>query len=1047
MMNEFCIQIDINSINFKRRKNFFNIFSLFTKSSNFYYAMKIEKLILGTLNNSNETRQDAEYTLEQIRDLNFPYFLNKLLKLLMKTENPNCVYISLNLILRESEKNSLFDNSILSDFFSNFQTVLTSLFLSNKINQPISHLISKILAKISFRISSANIEFFLLSSYEQFPQLRFLFLNTLGIIFLRQPTNSPFETFVSIFSNQPTTPEEFNSILFLLFTLIKHFPKNSQNIAEILISYLQAVPNESIPSILNTISLFVKPFRQFIQGFCYPPIFEFIIRCISFQDNFLIQSRAVECLGNLCKSFDKDPEIMNQILSILTQIIEENDSDIQVICTESICNLSNSHLFLSSFNKIQQSQNYQFSYLQVLSLLDNQCVTQNFQMLENTVTYFEKIHFILNHINQTDPNKIFRIRLAGYGAIQNLCQILGPKFQEDNFQSLFAFLSTTLYNETNIQLIISILNSLSALLDRVELNELSEEFNTFFSFLINLFFHSQNNLIMLSVIDVIQSITKCLSALFLHFYSSIITLMNQVILSPENSSLFVPILSLADVCISAIDKFETEVDKNQLIGLFQLAFQMRSQVESEMEFELISHAINTFIRFFGSDISLTLQNQIVPAFLQQSLLDVEITHLPENHGIETIPGFRILSPLDFGKESTIRIISYALDAIRISISILKNDYIPFLEPTLASISKWISFPFYIQELKEASWKTLDLIDLTFPTFSTNCVFALFLLNTPNDKDLVYEIVLNSLKIGVDKHNFDLNYIPKVLEAISSTIIQTMTVEEEEDQIGIDDYFEYETKILTFCLKHFSEISCSFYQTVFVPKLSELLSYSFLLGFAIKVTTQYILASQDLSFFEGFGSILIQYLSDIEQVPSLASVKAIGKLFGVPNTHPNYLQFSNEVIFSFYEKLIDLLKNGDSFENDLKMIHNESIVVFTKILMYHFDAIGQTLNDSMNLWIGLLPELFDHSHSAIAFDFLAYLLKEKTQNTLEIIGPQTIIKTLLDCLDKEKAVSAINKSLFIAFIKQYIATNVILLTNISEDLTSNEYDQLQLIMKE
>ena len=84
--------------------------------------MKFEQLLISTLDNSNEIREQAELTINEYKESNYQHFLSKIIKHILKTSNPTSFYISFTIILQDIRSRKLFeDMELFYTFLTNFK--------------------------------------------------------------------------------------------------------------------------------------------------------------------------------------------------------------------------------------------------------------------------------------------------------------------------------------------------------------------------------------------------------------------------------------------------------------------------------------------------------------------------------------------------------------------------------------------------------------------------------------------------------------------------------------------------------------------------------------------------------------------------------------------------------------------------------------------------------------------------------------------------------------------------------------------------------------
>lgn len=113
----------------------------------------------------------------------------------------------------------------------------------------------------------------------------------------------------------------------------------------------------------------------------------------------------------------------------------------------------------------------------------------------------------------------------------------------------------------------------------------------------------------------------------------------------------------------------------------------------------------------------------------------------------------------------------------------------------------------------------------------------------------------------------------------------------------------------------------------------------------------------------------------------------------------------------------------SFEMDSKILYNETIISFTKLLVNHSAVLNDSneidLENGLLIWFESIQYLLNNKKNSIVFDFLSFLLRNKTEDVLMIFGPTSHILLILDKIGSE-AVSDENKDLFVSFIRQYLS---------------------------
>lgn len=1016
--------------------------------------MKFVQLLIDTLNNSNEVREQAERTLNQLKEANYQHFLFKLLKNILKTDNPASFYISFSIILQDIRSRKLFSNEeIFNLFMPNFQNILSQIFATDKLNSSTCNILSLILSSISLNFPETGVNQFLIMSISQFPQLQCFFIITLSTILAQSKNDAPFEVYLSILSLPNNSHEDYNSKMLLLFSIIQHFPQNAEHIYSILSQFISNIPDESIQNFLHLFSINIHQLTDFFEEYI-TTILSFITNCIETHQNELsIQAEAIECLTNIAISFKHSHDIINNILSIILQMIEAQNMENEPVLKESIHIISRNlqSTFLDALSNIQNEKKIQYSYLLALSEIDEYA---SFKMLNHTIDYFNQIVSFLNIDNNQVPDiNLFRMKRAAFLAIENLCNIIGPTFQQDNFDNLFTFLCKELTTESNFQLVISILRCLSNFLKKVKFNSIDEKVTFLFNFLIQLFMNSKEETVMTEALTTMSYLATSLSSSFIEFYPSLIQMMSQIDLSIQ-SELSVPVIRLCDVCISSIQKVTStksieNLNRDQLMPLFLYSIEMRNRVESESDFFFVSRAIISFINFLGDSAATILLQQVVPMALSSASSEIEVTRLPEGHGVESVPGFLCVSPLDFAKVSTIQSVELSLETLLDSLAVLRDQFCHFSKVALQIASNWISYTFILPRVRSLSWALLNQLVLYFGGTSDidlNATFSLFLYRPQleigsNDSCLV---LLNAMSVGIERKCIDLAVIPSLLGAFMSSLhnkYQNFFNDDIENFEDDDQLLRNETKFFKFCVKNFPEIGGQFFRETVGPFIPQMVKIQAFLDFVIKVTTVYIITSHDMTVFADFEKILFDSLSDLE---SETVMKSIGNFLCQRN-----FTFPIDFYVISYQKMCEILNDDVSFENDSLCLYNETILSFTKLLCYHSDIFasyknGIGLKNALRLWFNSIPKVLNNKKNFFVFDFLSYLIREKLNDLLEIVGPAELIKLLLNSIG-QKGVSQENAKIFISFIQNFISTkgNPFTTTDENQNSLLNELELLRL----
>lgn len=1016
--------------------------------------MDFEQLLLFTLDNSNETREKAEITINQLKEENYQLFLSEIINLISNPTNFTAIYISFTIILQDIRNGRLFKNSeLFESFFDKFKEILENFFFKLKLDQAVCNILSKILALINQKYPPAKTDQFLIQSIEKYPDLNFFFIDTLATILFNSTSlnNTPFDVFAQILSIPLTDNVDFNSKFFLIFGLIHHFPDREEEIHNFFSEYLSNVPKESHQYSIHTISKHVKKLNFFFNDHI-DDIITFIEMSIENSEGELsIQAEAVDCLANISIAYDNSSEIISKSLTVIFQMLEVEgveNSEIESVLKNSICNISckisNMSVFFEELNKL--FKDYHFAYLIAISEIS---IHTSLYLSNNTGDCYDRVSSFLT---ESAFENVFRIKAAAYLAIENLCSIIGPMFQEQNFNRLFPLLFNKLMSETDLSLIELILRCLSKFFGKVKIDQIDENIINLFTFLVNLFIESEIKTVKIETINVIENLSKSLSALFNQFYPALIQKINELLESNYFSTqkdILIHVIKLISEIIQ-IESIQIS-NKEELLPLLECSLEMLNEVENESDLFDISQAIISFMILFGDQISHYLTSQIVPAFLNSSSSEIEITHFNEENEVESIPGFIQVSPLDFAKKSSIISIEVSLKIIYISFSILKNEFEPFSQKMFEIVSNWINFQFDVKNIKHFSWEILgqlnkwienpDIIDI-------NNTIQLFLNDPQNEinSENSCSVLEEALAIGVKRKSIDNDLVVKLFEAFTKSLLlkfkklkENSDSDSEEEDDEYNDLLKNEIKFFKFCLENLTDITVDFYKESIVPNLPLMIDCPSFSCFVIKVTTCYIIVSNDLDFFDDFQQFLFG-IKGIESEKARISMKSIGKLF-----EQKKITFSENFYIEAYHEMMEILTKKDSFENDSLQLLSETIVSFTKLISNHSEILNKNeeidLNTGLKILFESIPMLINYKKYSTPFDFVSFLICNKTSEITEIIEPANLIILLLDSLDHE-AVSNDNKNIFISFIKQFIADK----GNPIDEKDENRNRKLQEILK-
>ncbi|OHS92813.1 hypothetical protein TRFO_40878 [Tritrichomonas foetus] len=991
---------------------------------------QLENILLSTLHSSNEIRIQAENSIEIMRNNLQEYFTN-IYDLLSTTSNQVAFNMGLALILHEIRSDNFWANRRNDTIIFKFLELIKQFIILRKINEetlPSCNIVNIILQgfyqKSQFSVKNHIIDFLLIFCQE-FPHLLHVFVDCLSNIFLECDCYLPLNHFLSLFSSPITSSHDFTSKFKLLISFARTFFSNKNihlcnnelginidTLNEIFLNYFNNIPADCLNSILSFFSENLQKISRLVE-IHLQTFFQFFSKCFSINDE-TTRALTTDCLVSIVTTFPNSDDIVLFSLSEIMKIIEMDENFLQLGRNgiSLISQNASPFLFLNKLENIHKTNNFHYSYLIALAEIDSNL---SIYMIEHTTQYFMEIQTLVNE-------GVFRNKFASFLAIINLCNILAPSFQEDNFNGLFGILSNHLYQETNFELLILILEGLTGFLNCVSINENSQSISMLFEFLMNLLLKCKNVVIQSTIIKVMNSFVQALSQSFLLYFPSLLKILFQLV-ETNRLDLTISIIRLCDIVVTHLGKFIQS--REELLPLFHISLELRNKVENESYIEYISHAIISFIHFFDDTISNDVI-QIIPVYFGIASKEIEITHFPDNHQIEYIPGFVRASTNDFVKRSTIREISFALMTINTIISLLKRNYQQFVPVTIEIVSKWIRYPILINEVRYPSWLILNKLML-FCDINADIVPILFIENSINLllMDKIIPFIKNAIQIGMVRNSLKIDCFIKILEIV----LQSLQNKINSAECAIIT----ETNFIKFGLKNIPQVTSSFFNNIIKPVIPELIQHENGLEFVLKVAPTYIIISHDNSFLGDLIFIMNESLNDIESSNAQIAMKAIGKL-----CKENL--YSQDFYLLEYEKMVSILNNKNSFENDSLILLNETIISFTKLIQSHHDLFD--MNISIKLLFDSVGMLISHKKSQIVNDFIATLLVNKTSEVLEVIGVSSLIKIVLSQINRE-SVSQKSNEIFKQFLIQFFTKGNPVPQELG--LTEREVNKLQSIL--
>ena len=993
-----------------------------------------EKLLISALDNSDSIRTQAGNVINEIKENDYQCFLNLILQTTSISENPTSIYIAFSLILCDIRNNKLLNDNIFTDFFNNFKIVIVQMFHSNRFNEAICNILSAILTYIAINNQSVNVPDFLINELFLNDSFKPFVLDTLSSIYFQTCCKQPLNIFSHLLEGISSDINAFNLQFKLLSSILSHFVEE-EHIHQLFIKYMNSIPGDSIIYVLELFSDNMKCLIAFFQ-YHIIEILHFLFHLLDNDDERIV-FQSCDCLVKftvLFQEYDEFEKILSDVLFALMNILENRQQfeEIGLISIRELSENIEQYSFIQKLDEIKCGKNFNSSYLLSLSELSPCCC---YYMIDKTTYYFNEILQLILY----DYQKYLK---DGLLAIENLCDILSPAFQDDNFKELFRFLSKLIFeNINNFEIAMLSLSCTSLLLSKVTIKISDEitnqEFSDFYNFLMSLLLDLNNNCIIKLkpiIIDVLENFIKVLANQFSQFIPSFLQILSSL-LSTDKIDVMVAIIRFSDTCITKIGK-KIE-DKSTFLPFFQIALSLRGQVENEIDFDYISHSIITFINFLGDSIQSTLID-IVPIFISIASKDIEITHFPENvsESINEVSGFRKVSPYDFAKISTIREIAFALITINSSLRSLKEKYNQFLDSTVELIKKWIGFPFLIDEVKQASYFILNqLIQFDF-NINTNFLYSLY-VSTPQDSKKATKYIVNSIENDINKNKLDLNVISNLLQFYTEILNAQLQNENSSENSFLSYFFK-------FCMKKIQPIALPFYKNVIVPSFSSLINCESTLLFILKTIPIYIKYSHDFDFILDFLEITLTLLNDTESEEAQIAMESLGKLCDskiLENNpiHNNYIKFFHII----FQKICEILKFKESFENDSLIFLNESIVSFTKMIQLYILFLQPVIpnfdiDEALKLWLDSLPYLFNNSKNSKVTKFLSFLLVNKTNEMINLFGVANLTKLLISFIGKQ-SIDKPSLEIFAQFLKS------VLLNSQAHDiieLSESEYAKLQ-----
>lgn len=700
-----------------------------------------QEILISTISRDQETIDNAEGTLNQLKESNYAFFINVEFQSMLQPMNEHIAPISIVHLYREVKSGRLFEFPELAlNFLQEFSTNITNLLLSTNLAEQFKLTLSNIFASLHVHIFQLNgnvsIPTYLLATYNQLPQLRKYIINCIYEISIIDHDLGGFslENLSKILSDSYEDLTLYVPRIHLFFALAL-----GRTELECLHEYFNFLLTSLPPLFLNDFLLSLANFAE-EDGYFLSPHAEQLFKLLveislnNAQDN-KTRNLAIYCFMSLtkgapemCKSC---PDFLPQIISALFRIVAEipedtsweysadNDEPYQTALDAILAinnNLDDRNCLKTFYdmnnNLMRDSQvpwQIKFAFISTFTALINAVIIEE-PMASVLPTIFQSLSSFLNL--ETHP----RIRVAIYDLMKTTSKYLAI----DDNENLIGIISAIEQASLNENFTFGKQMAYQALIGFFSqtYHENSEFvyktfFIPFFPLVINEL-HTQS-------IEVVPYVVKCIGHLakkskhfFVPSFQQLTTELMNLLNASTTVALSIEIIYSFNLSLANIDISNNPEAKQICLQFIQASLPLyQNEMNTEEEMEHLTEAITMFINKVGQDVAPIIPS-LLPEVMQVSLKDISVEQIDAFEGSYSMMSFYQQIPsVDKSMKSYVQYtdiveISQSMEILKAIIKCDPNAP-EYLEQIINICQHWICNKFFIEAIVLNSWDLLSII--------------------------------------------------------------------------------------------------------------------------------------------------------------------------------------------------------------------------------------------------------------------------------------------------------------------------------------------------
>lgn len=881
--------------------------------------------------------------------------------------------------------------------------------------------IISICASFSYKISeSTDIQMFLLFKLQENPELVPYVAVTLNELFIAAGS---------------TCGITLHDILLIISSDISNLTNIGLFFATASLAPQEEILHESFTKIIasvqpNSISEFLKIVMNFAEksaSFFDPHLKDFTNYLCAIALNKGLQIEriyAMMCMASIARGAPQMCQMSNSrflfpvihcLISIIAEITDDSNwgfdpNDIQpyVIAKDTFgtvskeCGNSNFfNFFINLMNDVfsKPNQPWEIIYAFVaalaeldtstLSLLINTQDRNNDQVLPVVQITMQIMPFI------KDLNCHPRIRQASFQVITQLCRWIGPYYQREAGNYVLPPLKDLIFKETHPITRKSVIICLTAFFSTLTSKDLIEDFDRTFNELISM--------LKTAPFDLKPLIAKCLGFIlkaggshFLNYFPVMAETMQDLLQSPNISLQICAIEAFAisyyqikvpNECMDSCKIFLSAVIKILKSGRNDLSEKMIDSCKMSICI-LIKRLESNFIEF---------ADDILPEAINSGGASIEVTTVGAmeftNEGFSfqmQIPTISVSGVKQFVNKADVQSICKALDIINEAEKAMKQEFIPYLDPTIKIAQQWLSSQYHIEPIKINSCNILRSAILV--AFTNNNALSLIELITDlylqNITPISSQKFLKTLLLMIQDAFFSpyiqgldqeikinvLSTIPQIIELTLDRKVKIINDRQQWQTLGIydkaidkqDEVLIEISNFLKLCFQNIPELMIPFFQQKMMLKFFEYIQQPESQTLALLVWSEYLITSKDQVKLQQFLPTLFSFASMKNLDLSPIAFDVIGNMF-------QCIEFESVDIENCYNFFKEEMLKPYIVDQDFSLIADHALIALTKIIMYHPKELKKP--DVLSFWFEMLP-IWDASDICdLVYAFLASLLEE------------------------------------------------------------------------